>query len=202
MKYVILDVETTGLKVYNSTILEAAAVVIGQDLSELESWSSLVNPGEGLFSKADPKALQVNKLTWDDIKDAPSTQNAAKGLQALLDRHPEATLHAYPNDFDSWFLSKEPWNQTSKWGECIMGAVMEVMENEDALVQRSDGSFKRPKLSEAAAFFSVKNQGTHRALADARVAGEVYVAILRRRQSRTKGVDFEQEVRHFMNEGY
>lgn len=203
MKYAILDIETTGLKPYTFTIVEVAAVVIGQDFSELERWSSLVNPGQDVFAKADPKALEVNKLTWDDIKDAPSPENAAKGLQELLGRHPGVTLHSYPNEFDCRFLSLAPWNQGhSKWGECIMAAAMEIMEEEDALLQRSDGSYKRPKLSEAATFFGVTSKGTHRALADSRVAADVFIEILRRRPSRSKDADCSQEAKHFMNEGY
>lgn len=202
LKFIIPDVETTGRNPYNSRIVEVAAIVLNQDLVEIERWGTLVNPGREALTKAHPEAMAVNQLTADDLKDAPRLDEAAKGFQALVDRHRGATLHSFNNHFDSQFLRQDPWNiPINRWGDCIMLAAMEIMEAAGALEVRYNGSCKYPKLTEAVAFFGLKSPTSHRAIVDARAAADVFIEIQRRHRSCENETEIEQEPRYFMREG-
>jgi DNA polymerase III epsilon subunit-like protein len=202
LKFIIPDIETTGRRTYNSRIVEVAAVVLDENFAEIERWGTLVNPGPESMALAQPKAMEVNGLTADDIKDAPSTETAAKGFLELLSRHPEATIHAFNNEFDSWFLARGPWNVPLKrWGECIMRAAMDIMEDAGVLELRYNGQTKFPNLREAIAFFKVKSEASHRATGDARAAADVFVEILKQRRSCPDDTEIEQESRYILGEG-
>ena len=200
--YIIPDVETTGRRTYNSKIVEVGAIVLSPTFDEIERWSTLVDPGPEALALAQPKAMEVNKLTAADLQGAPKTQDAANRFRALLERYPDATLHAFNNEFDSWFLAKDPWDvKARRWGECIMLASMDIMDAEAALPRRSDGSPKFPNLREAAAFFNVKSKPSHRTIDDCRTAADVYIEILRRRRSCPNETALQQEARYMMGEG-
>lgn len=202
LKFIIVDIETTGRRTYNSRIVEVAAVVLDQNFAEIERWSSLVNPGPEAMALAQPKAMEVNGLTAEALKDAPSTENVAAGIQELLARHPEATIHAFNNEFDSWFLAQPPWNvDWKRWGECIMLAAMEIMEDSGVLELRYNGKPKFPNLKEAIAFFDLKSETSHRAIGDARAAADVFVELLRQRRSCSDDTEIEREPRYIMGEG-
>ena len=201
-KFIIPDIETTGKRTYNSKIVEVAAIVINEKFAEIERWGTLVNPGPEALALAQPKAMEVNKLTVDDLKDAPSTEEAAKGLQALLDRHPEATLHAFNNEFDSWFLARPPWNVSlERWGECIMLAAKKPMEEDGVLELRYNREVKYPNLREAVAYFNLNSETSHRAIGDARAAADVFIEIQRRNRSCPDETEHEQETKYFLREG-
>lgn len=202
LKFIIPDIETTGRRTYNSRIIEVAAVVLDQNFAEIERWSSLVNPGPEAMALAQPKAMEVNRLTENDLKDAPGTENAAAGFRALVERHPEATIHAFNNEFDSWFLAQPPWNiPLKRWGECIMLAAMEIMEEAGVLGLRYNGTPKFPNLREAIAYFRLKSETSHRAIGDARAAADVFIEILRQRRSCPDDTETEREARYIMGEG-
>lgn len=203
VQFIIPDVETTGRRTYNSRIVEVAAIVLDHNLAEIERFTTLVNPGPEALSLAQPKAMEVHKLTADDLKGAPSTENAAIAFQTLLARYPEGVLQAFNNDFDSWFLQQSPWNvPLSRWGECIMKASMDYMDDEGVLELRYNGQAKFPKLSEAAGYFGIQSRPTHRAIDDAQVTADILRAIIGRRRSRSNDVDFLREAKYVIDEGY
>lgn len=203
MKYIIPDVETTGRRTYNSKIVEVAAIVLDAKFQEIERWGTLVDPGPQALALAQPKAMEVNKITAEALRGAPQENDAAKGLHELLARHPDSQLHAFNNDFDSWFLARDPWSvKQERWGECIMRASMDIMEAANALPKRDDGTVKFPNLREAAAFFKVQSTPSHRAIDDCRTAADIYIEILRRHRSCPNEAEFyQQEAKYLYGEG-
>lgn len=177
-----VDVETTGIKSYSAHVVEAAAVAADESLVEIDSFHTMANPGEEAIALASPEALEVNRLSPDDIRRAPAAAEAAAAFRAFLSRFPGAQIHAFNNDFDLWFLAREPWKIPSRsWGECVMRAAKDVMGEANALKRFPDGKSKWPSLQEAAKFFGIPLEQTHRALEDARIATKVYREILLRR---------------------
>lgn len=87
MKYIVPDIETTGRRTYNSRIVEVAAIVLDSKFEEIERWATLVDPGPEALALAQPKAMEVNKLTADDLRGAPETADAANRFQEFLARH-------------------------------------------------------------------------------------------------------------------
>ncbi len=202
LKFIVPDVETTGRRTYNSQIVEVGAVVLDERFAEIERWGTLVNPGPQALALAQPKAMEVNEISEKDLEDAPGPAEAAAGFRKVLERHPEATIHSFNNEFDSWFLAREPYNvPLARWGECIMLAAMKIMEKANALGLRYNGKPKFPNLKEALAFFNLKAEATHRAVDDARAAADVYVEILRRRPRPDVGA-FQREHLSIMGEGF
>lgn len=174
---VYIDLETTGTDPGRHAIVEVAAVAFrgGQ---ELDSYTSLVNPGEAALAAADPRALDVNQIELAQIRSAPPTDRIANELHGFLHRH-NAVLYAFPVSFESSFLAKAPWS-LNNWGECIMQAVQEAMASEGAL-PLINGKPKRPRLGEAAAFFGVTGCGpAHRSLSDARKLARVHHELMMR----------------------
>lgn len=183
MYRIFLDVETTGLKSYNSHVIEASAVVVDPGFKEVDRFHSLANPGEEALAQASPEAFEVNQIALDEVRKAPTIIDVAANLRKFLERFPQTQYHAYNNDFDLWFLARSPWSIASRnWGECIMLATQKIMEEAGTLKKFPDGNPKWPSLQEAAKFFGIPMEQTHRALDDARMAALIYREILRRRE--------------------
>jgi len=193
----ILDVETTGLASSRYSVAEVAAVILGKDLEEMASFSSLVNPGEEAISNAEQAALQTNGITPAMMREAPPIEQVARELEAFLDAHWGATLHSFGRSFDMGFLEKPPWQVTRRvWGECIMLAATDMM-NEAGMTVRGPNS--RPKwvsLAEAKKFFKVKEDQAHRALPDARAAAYVFREILLKRAEDEMNDEAESVMEH------
>lgn len=179
---IFLDVETTGIKSYASHVIEVAAVVTDESLMIVSEFRTQANPGEEAIAQASPEALEVNKISIDEIRGAPPSEEAAKALRAFLGRWPQAQYHAFNNDFDLWFLARSPWSLSSRaWGECVMRAAQKIMNEAGCLKKFPDGNTKWPNLQEAAKYFDIPMLQTHRALDDARMASQVYREVLRDR---------------------
>lgn len=195
---IFLDVETTGIKSYSSHIIEVAAVVADAGLHEIDNFHTQANPGEEAIAQASPEALEVNRISLAEIRQAPPSAEAARLLKGFLDRYPQAQYHAFNNDFDLWFLARTPWSLPARaWGECVMRAAQEIMAEANALKKFSDGQVKWPSLQEASQFFGIPMLQTHRALDDTRMAHMVYREILAHRTE----VSVEDEAKMLQEDG-
>jgi DNA polymerase III epsilon subunit-like protein len=180
-----LDVETTGLDPKVAHIIEVGAVVFNGEV-EVDSFSTLANPGGEALRQASPGAMSVNRITAEMLAGAPSLEDAAKALLVFLERHPEAVFHAYNNKFDAGFLAQAQWNVPSaRWGECVMLAAKKIMK-----------MAWWPRLGQAAQFFGVAYVDAHRALGDARTAALVHKEIVSRREEDTS------EAHYLLDSGY
>jgi len=192
----VLDTETTGLDATQAHIVEVGAVVLGHDLKEVASFSTLANPGPEALDRADPEAMRIHGIPMEEILAAPPAADAAKELRRFLDAYP-GTLHAFPVSFDMNFLKRPPWNIRDDWGKCVQWGATEFMNKAGALERFSDGKPRWARLSAAAKFFGVAQEGAHRALTDARTAALVMAEIL----TRLREEDILDEVRLMWGEG-
>ena len=181
---VVTDVETTGKRTPAARVIEVAAVVLDSTLKEIDLFHTLTNPGEEALRFAAPEALRKNGITLEEIRSGIPIAEAGPQLRTFLQKYPGASMHAFNNEFDQWFLERDPWNVPVKsWGECIMLASMELMERAGVLETVRGGKTKWPSLEQAAKFFAVPRDESHRAIPDTRVAAKIYGEILRRRES-------------------
>lgn len=176
-KDVYIDTETTGFTPRLAKIIEVAAVYV-VDGKVVDEYSALANPGEEVLADLSiDRALEVNKITRDMLRQALPTAQVAEALQRFLARCDEgepATYTAFNVAFDAKFLEVEPWSiNRERFGECVMMAAAAVM----------DPYRKRfAKLSAAAEYFACEWDGdAHRATADARMAAKIHQVIRGRR---------------------
>lgn len=172
----VVDTETTGLpKDKDARIVELGAVIIDRDGEELASWSSLVRP---------PRAA----LACDGADEAM----AVHGIDlALLERAPEA--HHVERCFLEWVALRGLYvGGITSWRWSFDGCMLarlgagRIAELHTArcvhdAARAHFGKMGRrygPTLEDVAQALGVPvPQGRHRALADARLAGQVAVAL-------------------------
>jgi DNA polymerase-3 subunit epsilon len=170
---IFVDVETTGLRPEVHRVVEVGAVLLSGKGDLISEFSSLVNPGEEALRNADPEALRVNRITLEEIRGAPTADQVERVFREWRALHPRALLHAYHKPFDAGFLARAPWSiENGAWGECVLQAAQDQM-----------GFQKRPKLGDAARFFGIPIGPRHRSLPDARLAGAVYIEVLKIREN-------------------
>lgn len=176
MSRIYIDTETTGLNKHQDHVVEVAAVATNDNGEVLDTYQSLACPPlEVLESPKIDVALDINKITREELRAAPPAQQVADALRSWLARWQSTpdfdapTLHAFNVEFDAAFLAREPWNvPRDGWGECVMLAV-------------ANGK-RWCKLGVAAITFGLEWDGSaHRALADALMAAKVHQHILTRR---------------------
>ncbi len=157
--FVALDLETTGLTPGRDRIIEVGAARFTPH-GEEASFSSLVNPGirpsrfiEGLTG-----------IRADDLATAPKFEDVRADLARFLDGHP---IVGHNIEFDLQFLRSE--------GLEHRGPVIDTA----ALARAVLPHLKSHRLDDLARELGIAAGGQHRALSDARVAAQVFLALLR-----------------------
>lgn len=100
MKLAIIDTETTGLDLQTSVVLEFAAIVV-DDGVEVARYETKIKPTDQELQYAHPKALEVNGYTDEAWADAPTIEQVAPDIVALLDG---CTLVGHNVSFDEGML--------------------------------------------------------------------------------------------------
>lgn len=177
--WLVLDTETTGLPRERWTRpCEAAFVLLDEEGRTVSEWSSLIRVPCPLA--ADP-ALRLTGISREEIEAAPEPDAVIADFEAWRAKHGATTapLTSFNIGFDRPMLERL-WPDLGPWGACVMLIATKVMDRAGALARWDSGEAKWAKLEEAARFFSVsQEQGAHRALADARVAAAILVALAR-----------------------
>lgn len=78
---VFFDLETTGLNKERHTIIEIAVVKTDWYGNIKESWQTKIKPSEKDLRAASPKALEINKYSDEDWKDAPYAEEIVKEVR-------------------------------------------------------------------------------------------------------------------------
>ncbi len=73
----LFDLECTGLDVTKHEIIQIAAILLDKKtLKQKKSFATYVKPKR--WAKRDPEAMSVNKIKWDQLKDAPDMKTVLK----------------------------------------------------------------------------------------------------------------------------
>jgi DNA polymerase-3 subunit epsilon len=164
---VVVDVETTGLAPDQATIIEIGAVRLGGGQVTGE-YFSLVNPAAAI----PPDITALTGITDVMVARAPS---AAAALSAFLAFARGSVLAAHNAPFDLAFLTSGCRAAGLAWPPA---AVLDTA----VLARLLLGPDEVPdcKLGTLAGYFAVTTVPSHRALADARAAGQVLLSLLER----------------------
>lgn len=99
--YVVLDFETTGLTYQDSAVIEIGALKLNYNLKPYAELNTKVRLPEGVELPYFIKTL--TGITEDDLKDAPTSDQAFSELRSFIGGH---TVVAHNASFDLGFLHK------------------------------------------------------------------------------------------------
>jgi DNA polymerase III epsilon subunit family exonuclease len=168
--YVVVDLETTGLRPGQSGICEIGAVRLRGFEVEAE-FQTLVDPGLPI----DPGASALTGLRTEQLRGAP---RPAEAVQRFLAFAGDAVLVAHNARFDLAFLDRETERLT---GSRIGSAVVDTVRLARTLLAGRVPGFG---LAQLAWFFDTSERPCHRALPDAQATAELLLALIGLAQER------------------
>ena len=168
--YVVVDLETTGLRPGESGICEIGAVRLRGFEVEAE-FETLVDPGLPIGAGASA----VTGLRNEQLRGAPGPAAAVRSFLAFAD---DAVLVAHNARFDLAFLDRETERLT---GSRIGAPVVDTVRLARRLLAGRVASFG---LGQLAWFFDTAERPCHRALPDARATAELLLALIGLAQER------------------
>jgi DNA polymerase III epsilon subunit family exonuclease len=168
--YVVVDLETTGLRPGQSGICEIGAVRI-QALEPAGEFETLVNPGLRIA----PGATAVTGLRDEQLRGAPRPEEA---VSRFLDFAGDAVLVAHNARFDLAFLDRETQRLT---GSRIAAPVVDTVLLARTLLAGRVPGFS---LGQLAWFLGTTERPCHRALPDAKATAELLLALIGLAQER------------------
>jgi DNA polymerase-3 subunit epsilon len=168
--YVVVDLETTGLRPGSSQICEIGAVkIVGFEI--VDEFETLVDPGTPLGATI----TAITGLTDGQLRGAP---RAPAAVQRFMRFAGDAVLVAHNARFDLAFLDRETERLT---GSRLAAPVVDTV----ALARRVlAGRVPRASLAQLSYFFGTSVQPCHRALPDAQATAEVLLALIGLAQER------------------
>ncbi|HEU5216186.1 MAG TPA: exonuclease domain-containing protein [Gaiellaceae bacterium] len=162
--YVVVDLETTGLRPGSSGICEIGAVRLRGFEVEAE-FQTLVDPGLPIAAGASA----LTGLRTEQLAGAPGPADAVRSFLAFAG---DAVLVAHNARFDLAFLDRETERLT---GSRIGSAVLDTVRLARRLLA---GRVQGFGLAQLAWFFDTAERPCHRALPDARATAEVLLALI------------------------
>jgi DNA polymerase-3 subunit epsilon len=169
--YVVVDLETTGLRPGSAGICEIGAVKL-RGLEPAATFQTLCNPG----LPVPPSVAALTGIVERDLRGAPPSRAAVRDFLAFT---PEGSaLVAHNARFDLGFLDREVTRLT---GGRLAGPVVDTVWLARRLLT---GRTPRASLSELARFFGTSVEPCHRALPDAQATAEILVALIGLAQER------------------
>lgn len=168
-EFVVIDVETTGLKPSQQRIVEIGMIRVSPHGSPLR-WSSLVNPGRKM-------PAYVATLTGIDdamLAPAPDFRSIAPTIIELADDLP---LVGHNIEFDLSFINAE-------LVRCGLPKLINTPVDTLALAHTLVGEARRLNLGDIARVLGITGKQAHRALADADTTLEVFTLLLSRARER------------------
>jgi DNA polymerase III epsilon subunit family exonuclease len=164
MRFVAIDLETTGLNPYRHEIIEIGAVSFTLDGLE-KNFSILIRPER----KMDPKARAVHQISAEEL--ANHAVSLAEGVSAFMQFMPEGTWVFHNAPFDLAFLkqafasTKQPWPNRPYYDHLQLSRKLRT-----ARASHSLESIKKE--------LGINTGQAHRALADARATALAFTQLL------------------------
>jgi DNA polymerase-3 subunit epsilon/ATP-dependent DNA helicase DinG len=157
--YVALDLETTGLDPERDRIIEIGVVRFQSD-GEIQTWSTLINPG----CPIPPRIEQLTGISNAAVSRAPTLSMVLPSLRQFVG---DATLVGHNLAFDLSFLRQADFLTRNPTVDTFTLA---------AIVLPRQKSYALSALAET---LNVKLSTAHRALADAQATADLFRALIR-----------------------
>lgn len=158
--FVVVDLETTGLRAVSDHIIEIGAVK-SRGGEAIETFSSFIDPGIAVPAKI----TQLTGITTADVESAPQLGTVLKQFLAFAEG---SVWVAHNAKFDLGFLRQACTDLGVEWPR---PAVVDTLTLARQVLSRSEvGSFR---LGSLARHFNVTHPPSHRALDDALATSEI-----------------------------
>jgi DNA polymerase III subunit epsilon len=170
-RFVVVDLETTGLRPAQSAICEIGAVRV-EALLPTGTFQTLVDPGVPI-----PPVIEgITGIADRDVRGAPRTGAAVRSFLAFAGER--SVIVAHNARFDLAFLDREVELLT---GQRLAAPVVDTVGLARRLLT---GRVPRVGLASLAYFFGTSAQPCHRALPDAQATAEILVQLIGLAQER------------------
>jgi DNA polymerase III epsilon subunit family exonuclease len=169
-RFVVVDLETTGLRPGQARICEIGAVRV-EGLTPAGTFETLVDPGTRL-------PAIISSLTGILDADLVGAPGPAAAVGRFLEFSGDAVLVAHNARFDVGFLNREVEHLT---GRRLAVPVVDTVGLARRLLA---GRVARASLASLSYFFGTSAQPCHRALPDAEATAEILVALIGLAQER------------------
>lgn len=161
-QFIVIDLETTGLKAEQHEIIEIGAVRVNRDQSRHDTFQVFIKPTK----KLPKKITKITGITQDVLdKEGVSLEQALNELQAFIGDHRVVFFNA---EFDTAFLRKA----AASCGLTLKNPVSCAL----LMARRAWPRRKSYRLTELAKDGGISTAGAHRALDDCRMTIIVYGA--------------------------
>jgi oligoribonuclease len=85
MRAIFLDIETTGLDASKHHALDIAFKIIDISTRETKiSWQSIVKHPQEVWEARDPKSIQINEFTWDQMQTGKEPAEVSKQIISIF----------------------------------------------------------------------------------------------------------------------
>ena len=168
--FVVVDLETTGLRPGRAAIVEIGAVRL-RAFEELETFETFVNPRA-------PLPAAITALTGIEPRDVRHAPPVSAAIRRFLAFAGDAVLVAHNAAFDLAFLDRETERLT---GRRLAAPVIDTLGLARRLLA---GRTPRASLAALSYFVGTSARPCHRALPDAQATGEVFLHLVGLAQER------------------
>lgn len=161
-QFIVLDLETTGLKPEQHEIIEIGAIRVNRDSNKHDSFQALVKP----TTKVPAKITELTGITQamiDAEGEEPAT--ALRGLHSFVGEHRIVTFNA---EFDMGFLHQAAAQHGLRFSNEVSCALK--------MARRAWPGRKSYRLTDLASDGNLSMDGEHRALGDCQRALHIYAA--------------------------
>jgi predicted DnaQ family exonuclease/DinG family helicase len=159
--YVSLDIETTGLKAETDFIIEIGAIKFNLEGQVLDTWSTLVNPQAPI----PPKIQRITGIKQLDVAGAPLLRDVSAKLYSFVQ---SSNIVGHNIQFDLGFLSRK--------GFGLANTRLDTFELASIVLPKMR-SYSLEQLTKA---LEITSPAYHRALADATLTKDLFLALVAR----------------------
>ncbi|MCB2341005.1 PolC-type DNA polymerase III [Clostridium estertheticum] len=156
-RFVVFDLETTGLSSENDKIIEIGALKI-ENGKIVDRFSEFVNPGIDIPYKI----IELTGITNDNVSDAAFIEDV---LPKFLEFTKDSVLVAHNSDFDASFIKKN----SQRLGLKFENAIMDTIPLAKYLLK----DLKTFKLNTVAKYLGITLENHHRAVDDAKATADI-----------------------------
>lgn len=167
-----VDVETSGLSLINSELLEIGLVLVSQPhFNVIEEWDIKIKPQH--LETAEEEGLLVSGYNERDWEDAIEIKEA---LEQFLEKVQGAMIVGHNISWDLMWLRKAI--EENGFGRKFARRSLDTNSIAYAKLQDKVSEIKYFSLSNLARYFGIEENNKHRALADAKTTFEVFKKLI------------------------